>query len=170
MSLIRLTCPACARLLEVDAATIGTDVECGACLEVFVAKDPEGSFGKSSSVSKPASSKSDDKAKRKTRKRRHEEDDDDYEFDRPSRRGRRYYDQKSRLAYILLGLFLGVWGVHNFYAGRTGPGIAQLLITLLSIPLMFVCVGFFTIFIPWIWAIVDIIVVDRDANDVPMVP
>ena len=34
---------------------------------------------------------------------------------------------KSRLAYILLAILLGTLGIHNFFAGYTGKGIAQLL-------------------------------------------
>lgn len=40
--------------------------------------------------------------------------------------------QKSKLAAGLLGIFLGAFGVHNFYLGYTGKAVAQLLITLLS--------------------------------------
>ena len=32
----------------------------------------------------------------------------------------------------LLGIFLGTFGVHNFYLGFTGKAVAQLLITILS--------------------------------------
>ena len=39
---------------------------------------------------------------------------------------------KSKIAAGLLGIFLGVFGVHNFYLGYTGKAVAQLLITLLS--------------------------------------
>ncbi|MFU2364015.1 MAG: NINE protein [Clostridiales bacterium] len=39
---------------------------------------------------------------------------------------------KSRLLAGLLGIFLGTFGVHNFYLGYTGKAIAQLLISLLS--------------------------------------
>lgn len=39
---------------------------------------------------------------------------------------------KSKLAAGLLGIFLGAFGVHNFYLGFTGKAIGQLLITLLS--------------------------------------
>ncbi len=39
---------------------------------------------------------------------------------------------KSKLTAGLLGIFLGAFGVHNFYLGYTGKAIAQLLITLLS--------------------------------------
>ena len=69
---------------------------------------------------------------------------------------------KSRVAYILLGFFLGTIGVHNFYAGYSGKGIAQLLITLfmgwLIIPYLAVC----------IWVIVEIIAVDKDAYGIKM--
>ncbi len=37
---------------------------------------------------------------------------------------------KSRLAAGLLGIFLGAFGVHNFYLGYTGRAVAQLIITL----------------------------------------
>ena len=39
---------------------------------------------------------------------------------------------KSKMAAGLLGIFLGVFGVHNFYLGYTGKAIAQLLISVLS--------------------------------------
>lgn len=39
---------------------------------------------------------------------------------------------KSKIAAGLLGIFLGVFGVHNFYLGYTGKAVAQLLITVLS--------------------------------------
>ena len=39
-------------------------------------------------------------------------------------------EQKSRVVYVILGIFLGVLGIHNFYEGRTYCGIAQLLTTL----------------------------------------
>lgn len=40
--------------------------------------------------------------------------------------------QKSKVAAGLLGIFLGVFGVHNFYLGKTGRGVTQLLLCLLS--------------------------------------
>lgn len=39
---------------------------------------------------------------------------------------------KSKIAAGLLGIFLGTFGVHNFYLGYTGKAVAQLLITILS--------------------------------------
>ena len=41
-------------------------------------------------------------------------------------------EQKSKLVAGLLQIFLGSFGVHNFYLGYTGKAIAQLLITLLT--------------------------------------
>lgn len=67
--------------------------------------------------------------------------------------------QKSRMTYILLALFLfGTFGSHNFYAGRTGPAVAQLILGLTIIGL----------FVTSIWAIIDAIVVTTDGQGVPM--
>lgn len=41
-------------------------------------------------------------------------------------------NSKSKIAAGLLGIFLGAFGVHNFYLGYTGKAVAQLLITILS--------------------------------------
>ena len=65
---------------------------------------------------------------------------------------------KQRIVYILLALFLGTLGVHNFYAGYTGKAITQLLITLLLgwLVLPLAAVG--------IWAIVEMCTVTKDAS------
>jgi TM2 domain-containing membrane protein YozV len=69
---------------------------------------------------------------------------------------------KTRVAYVLLGLFLGGLGVHNFYAGYTGKGVAQLLLTLFL---------WWTIIVPvgvTVWIIVEVCTVDRDAYGNPL--
>ena len=70
---------------------------------------------------------------------------------------------KSRIAYILLGIFLGGLGVHNFYAGYKRKGITQLLLTVLIgwlvIPAMAVM----------IWVIIDICTVTTDVNGNQMI-
>lgn len=68
----------------------------------------------------------------------------------------------SRTAYVLLGLFLGAFGIHNFVAGRVGSGVAQLLITLLTGWLLF------PLGIVWLWIIIELIAVDRDGNGTKM--
>lgn len=66
---------------------------------------------------------------------------------------------KSRLIYILLAIFLGGLGIHNFYAGRMGSAVAQLLITLLSCGILSL--------ITLIWVIIDIITVRTDGEGRP---
>ena len=68
---------------------------------------------------------------------------------------------KSRVTYIILGLLLGGLGIHNFYAGYAGRGVAQLLITLLTS-----WFGGFVII--WIWVIIEICTVSVDASGRPM--
>ena len=166
MPTITITCPTCTTQLEIDAKYRNEEVECGNCQQVFLAKTKrESSRNEDSLDVEPLP-----KRKNRFRKERtkddydEEDDDDDYEEERPRRRSR-YRRQsahdtipKSRLAYILLALFLGTLGVHNFYAGRTGAGVAQLLITLLSFPLMCVGIGIVTVFIPVVWSIVVMLV------------
>ena len=47
-----------------------------------------------------------------------------------------YVNGKSKITAGILGIFLGCYGVHNFYLGYNGKAIAQLLITLLSLFLL----------------------------------
>ncbi len=65
---------------------------------------------------------------------------------------------KSRGVYIVLGLLLGCLGVHNFYAGYNGKGIAQLLISLTFVGLI----------VTAFWALIEIITVNTDASGMPM--
>jgi TM2 domain-containing membrane protein YozV len=44
---------------------------------------------------------------------------------------------KNKWIYVLLGIFFGIFGVHNFYAGYIGRGITKLLITILSFGVLF---------------------------------
>ena len=70
---------------------------------------------------------------------------------------------KSRVTFVLLGLFLGCLGIHNFYAGYSGKGVAQLLITI-----FLGWVFGLGIFITGIWALIEIITVSTDAQGVRM--
>lgn len=73
------------------------------------------------------------------------------------------YNRKDRASFVLLGIFLGALGIHNFYAGYSGRAIAQLLLTL-CLSWLF---GLGAI-ISFCWAIVEVIVVDTDSNGVRM--
>ncbi len=66
-------------------------------------------------------------------------------------------DAKSKMAAGLLGVFLGGFGVHRFYLGYVGIGIAQILVTV------------FTCGLGWIWGFIEGILIltgtiDRDAE------
>jgi len=63
---------------------------------------------------------------------------------------------KTRVLFVLLGIFLGALGVHNFYAGYTKKGAIQLCLTLLT------C--FYGAAVSWPWAIVEICVINKDAE------
>jgi TM2 domain-containing membrane protein YozV len=65
---------------------------------------------------------------------------------------------KSRQVYVLLGIFLGIFGVHNFYAGYIQRAVSQLCITLLTF--------FWGAAVSWIWAIVEVCVVSKDYDGV----
>lgn len=70
-----------------------------------------------------------------------------------------YVDKKSRVVYVILGIMFGEIGVHNFYAGYIGRGVAQLLITILSFGLLFL--------VSWLWAIIEICIVRKDGRSIP---
>jgi TM2 domain-containing membrane protein YozV len=66
---------------------------------------------------------------------------------------------KSRTTFLLLGVLLGGFGAHSFYAGSTKKGFLQLAITLLTF-------GFAGLMV-WIWAVIDICTISTDSNGIP---
>ena len=68
---------------------------------------------------------------------------------------------KSFIVYLLLGLFLGNLGIHDYYAGYNNNGTIKLLLTLLTCGALAVVSG--------IWALIDICTVRQDANGNPFV-
>lgn len=57
---------------------------------------------------------------------------------------------KSKVVYAVLAFFLGSLGIHNFYLGYTGRGLAQLALTILG------CI-FYVGFAVWIWALIEMV-------------
>ena len=68
---------------------------------------------------------------------------------------------KNRTAYVLLAFFLGVYGIHNVYAGYTQKAVIQLLLT--------VCSCWCLSLVVFIWNIVEMCTVENDASGAPMV-
>ena len=62
---------------------------------------------------------------------------------------------KSKVAAALLALFVGTLGIHNFYLGRTGLGVAQLLLA--TVGGVLTC-GLATVAVA-VWAFVEFIVI-----------
>ena len=76
----------------------------------------------------------------------------------------------TRLVFILLAIFLGGFGVHNFVAGYTTRGIIQLSFSAGSLLLVFCTFGL-SAFIALgihIWALVEIVTTTTDSDGVPM--
>jgi TM2 domain-containing membrane protein YozV len=65
-------------------------------------------------------------------------------------------EYKSRTTYIVLGIFLGGLGIHNFYAGYTGRAVGQLCLTVLTLGALGI--------VSWIWAIIEICTVEKDST------
>jgi hypothetical protein len=62
---------------------------------------------------------------------------------------------KSRTTFIVLGVFLGMLGAHNFYAGYTSRAVGQLCVSVLT-------AGWGAV-VSWVWALVEICIVDKDS-------
>jgi predicted Zn finger-like uncharacterized protein len=126
MANIRVTCPACNTQLEIGDEHAGQEVECGNCLQVFVAKGPAPEPPKEPVVfGLPPKSAPKESAPPKRRRRR-DDDDDDYEHDR-DRRSRRddddyEYDRRSRRG--------------EDTSGADGMAVAALVLGILSLPLV----------------------------------
>ncbi|MFN5946766.1 MAG: TM2 domain-containing protein, partial [Phycisphaerae bacterium] len=76
----------------------------------------------------------------------------------------------SRLIYVILAIFLGSFGVHNFAAGHTTTAIIQLIVSLVGIVLT-PCTFGISALAPlgmFVWAIVEAVTVTKDADGIPM--
>jgi len=75
------------------------------------------------------------------------------------------YTYKSRVTAGVLGIVLGALGVHNFYQGKTGPGLTQLLLTVCSCGILSP--------ISALWGFIEGILlltgaIDKDGNGLPL--
>lgn len=65
--------------------------------------------------------------------------------------------RRFRWVYVLLAIFLGMMGIHNFYAGYVKRGVAQMILSILGV----FCFGYL---ISFLWSLVEAIAVRRDAD------
>jgi len=79
--------------------------------------------------------------------------------------------KKSACIAYLLWFFFGGLGIHRFYLGRTGSGIAQLVLFIVSLILTFAFIGAFGFIVLGIWVIVDAFLIpgiSREHNEALM--
>lgn len=62
------------------------------------------------------------------------------------------------VAYLLL-IFLGGFGAHRFYLGRTGSAVAMLLLNLFGWITVLLGVGLILLGFAWLWLFVDLFLV-----------
>lgn len=62
---------------------------------------------------------------------------------------------KSKVAAALLSFFLGMFGIHRFYLGRVGSGVAMLILTILGWLTAGIIIGMVLLFIVSIWDVID---------------
>ena len=79
---------------------------------------------------------------------------------------------KSRMAAGLLGIFLGAWGVHNFYLGYTEKAVAQLVLSIVGILLACFTYGIINVAVS-IWGLIEGIMIlcgsiNTDADGIPL--
>lgn len=67
--------------------------------------------------------------------------------------------KKSAGIAYLLWFFLGMFGAHRFYMGKSGSGAAQLILTIIGIATAVAVVGFFIIAIVGLWVLIDLFAV-----------
>ena len=66
---------------------------------------------------------------------------------------------KQKIVAFLLAFFLGGFGVHNFYLGKTGMGVTQLLVTVTITVVGAIVIG------PW--ALIQSIMIMGEASTTP---
>jgi hypothetical protein len=112
MADIRVTCPMCNAELAIGEEHLGKEIECGSCLQPFVAEDPK--------------TKKQPYKMRRTEKDRDEDEDDD----RPRKKKKRRRDDEDDYDYSPPGSSDG---------GSSALGVVSLIFGILSFPLLCCC-------------------------------
>lgn len=74
-------------------------------------------------------------------------------------------EYRSKVIALLLWLFLGGLGIHNFYLSRKGIAITQLVLTLVGVATSWLLIGFIPLAVVSVWWFVDLIMIVVAPND-----
>ena len=92
----------------------------------------------------------------------------DQEIARPQLQGMLFEANKKSVGVTyLLWFFLGVLGMHRFYAGKSGTGAMQLTLFILGWLTVLAGIGLIALFIEGVWVLVDALLIPgmiRDYN------
>lgn len=82
-------------------------------------------------------------------------------------------ERKSMILAVVLVLFLGTFGIHNFYLGYIKKGVAQLVLCLVGWATTFILIGYIPLAVLCVWIFIEFIQLlvnkdYRDGNGVPL--
>lgn len=120
---MKTNCPHCGQHFEVEEELTGRSVECSSCGKPFTISAPE-------PTKRCPMCGEEILAVAKKCKHCGEYLDD----------SNQPVQKKSRAVFILLGLFFGGLGIHNFYIGRTSTGLWEALIGVIGAGIFGVCI------------------------------
>jgi len=197
-----INCPFCNQSYDVDPETIGQEVQCAVCNETFFAVTPEENSAKSTNrtvlpqqpfIPKQRSPQGYTGTPQGYPQQGYNVPPQGYPQQIYNVPPQGYppqgygmpqqgippggYNPKSRIGYIVLGLFFGTTGIHDFYAGLNTRGFIHFGI---SLGIIFLAIGFTKnmeealavslglSLLHSVWPLAEIIVVDKDGNGVKM--
>jgi len=71
----------------------------------------------------------------------------------------------NKVVYCLFAWFLGIWGVHSFYAGKTLQGIIFILTTIIGFILLYIGIGALILIVEEATLIIQIILAVMKSSD-----
>lgn len=145
-------CPACNQPYDVESDTIGKKVQCAVCEEKFIAQLEDKVFRLTKTTEQQAFF-----SQQPHNPSQYSQSLPQYDQSRPQTFIPVAESDKSRDTFALLGFFLGCLGIHEFYLGNIGNGIATILANFIcSPPLVILIVG------------IDLLRTTKDSQKLPL--
>ena len=154
-----IICPSCKQSYDVEPDIIGKKVQCAVCNESFIAHLNR-ARQQNEFAPQQIKQSTEQQARFIQAPQASQFAQTPPQFGRPMQQA--YIppvaeSDKSRNTFALLGFFLGCLGIHNFYIGKTGNGIATILANFLcSTPLVIFFVG------------IELLTITTDSQNLPL--